>query len=55
MKQKKAKHYPMNGPSMEAQRLMESPRANRARLRQILTAKGSLVTREETLAILELK
>jgi len=34
MSHKKAKQYPMNGPSLEIQRLMEFPRRNRVRLQQ---------------------
>lgn len=55
MKRQSKKQYPMDGPSLAAQRLMQSPRANRDDLRKLLCHKGSQVTREETLAILELK
>jgi len=52
---KNKKQYPMDGPTLETQRLMQSPRENHERLRKILLAKGSTITREETLAILDLQ
>jgi hypothetical protein len=43
------KQYPMNGPSLEAQRLMEHPRRNRAELWPLIGRKSM---REETRAVL---
>ena len=50
---KRPKHYPMNGPSIEVQRMMERPRANRDRLRSYFGDRANI--RRETLAILDLK
>ena len=50
---KTPKRYPMNGPSLRIQKLMERPRANREELRS--WAKSEPQMRTETLAILNLK
>lgn len=50
---KKSKQYPMNGPSLEIQRLMEQPRKNRAHLKAYFKDRQNM--RPETLAILDLK
>jgi hypothetical protein len=47
------KHYPMDGPSLVLQRLMQSPRANREAIKQCLKSEKAC-KRDETLAILEL-
>ena len=51
---KSPKHYPMNGPSLPAQRLMEAPRQNKKWLRGYF-AENYKIQRHETLAILNLK
>jgi len=50
---KNPKRYPMNGPSIEVQRLMERPRANRDRLKSYFGDRSGI--RPETLAILNIK
>lgn len=49
---KRPKQYPMNGPSREIQRLMMSPRRNKAELKS--WAKANPTMRPETLAIIDL-
>lgn len=49
---KKPKRYPMDGPNLEIQRLMERPRANREALRRYFADRKNM--RPETLAILDL-
>jgi hypothetical protein len=44
---KTPKHYPMNGPSLEIQRLMAEPKKNRARL--IKWKEANATMRKETL------
>ena len=44
---KEPKHYPMNGPNLEIQRLMAEPKKNRARLR--VWKKNNPTMRKETL------
>lgn len=50
---KRKKQYPMDGPSIEVQRLMERPRANHDRLKSYFGDRHNI--RRETLAILDLK
>ena len=50
---KTPKKYPMNGPSLHIQRLMESPRKNRDELKAWAKSKPEM--RSETLAIVHLK
>ena len=49
---KHPKKYPMDGPNLEIQRLMERPRANRERLRSYFKDRKNM--RTETSAITEL-
>jgi hypothetical protein len=52
MKTKRPKHYPMDGPTILAQRLMfEGPRRNHAELRVMLKD----IKRDETKAVLDLR
>lgn len=50
---KQPKKYPMNGPSLHIQRLMESPRRNADELKSWAKSKPEM--RSETLAIISLK
>ena len=50
---KNAKHYPMNGPSLEIQKLMMSPRANAKQLTEYFNNRPQM--RKETAAIANLK
>ena len=52
MKSKTPKRYPMDGPNLEIQRLMERPRENRQRLKQYFADRKNM--RPETTAILNL-
>lgn len=47
---KKPKKYPMNGPSLHIQQLMQRPKANREELKQ--WAKDHPTMRPETIAII---
>lgn len=50
MKRKSEKQYPMNGPSLHIQRLMERPNHNKTELRRWKKAHPTM--RPETLAII---
>jgi len=50
MKPKRRKHYPMNGPSIELQKLMQFPMRNKLRISRMLKAQA--IDRPETLTIL---
>ena len=52
MKTKSKKSFPMNGPSLEMQRLMERPRQNRKVLKNYF--KDSKITRPETVEVCNL-
>ena len=49
---RKQKNYPMNGPSLHIQRLMERPRANRQELRVYFHGRNM---RNETAALATIK
>jgi len=51
---KKARQFPMNGPNLTIQRLMEEPRKNRSILRHYFKTSNQ-VTRPETVAVASLK
>lgn len=53
MKDRTPKRYPMNGPSLVAQEMMQRPRLNRKWLRDYF--KNSQCKREETVAVAYLK
>jgi hypothetical protein len=53
MKKQRQKQYPMDGPSLEAQRKMEQPQKNRAWLRHYFKSRSNM--RPETVAVLDLR
>lgn len=53
MKQRKPKRYPMNGPSLHIQRLMQSPQRNHKELSEWLKMHPEM--RQETAALCKIK
>lgn len=50
MKPKRRKHYPMNGPSIELQKLMQFPMRNKVAIARMIRVQS--IDRPETLTLL---